>query len=101
MKKELSCLRCNGSMQLIMYEKLQLGQTGWFLGDLPNLFAGSLDVAIYACQKCGKLEFYQINQTDEDSEIAQKKCPRCGKEHDFDYPKCPFCKYDYYDKYIS
>ena len=24
------------------------------------------------------------------------ECPKCGKMHDFDYPKCPYCKYDYY-----
>ena len=23
-------------------------------------------------------------------------CPECGDEHDFDYPRCPRCKYDYY-----
>jgi len=25
--------------------------------------------------------------------LPQRKCPRCGKSHDFDYPKCPFCGY--------
>lgn len=25
--------------------------------------------------------------------VPQKKCPNCGKEHDFDYPKCPHCGY--------
>ena len=28
-------------------------------------------------------------------EILQQTCPKCGKSHDFDYPKCPYCKYDY------
>ena len=23
--------------------------------------------------------------------LPQKKCPKCGNEHDFDYPKCPHC----------
>ena len=27
--------------------------------------------------------------------MPQKKCPTCGREHDFDYPKCPYCKHDY------
>ena len=22
-------------------------------------------------------------------------CPKCGKSHDIDYPKCPNCKYNY------
>jgi hypothetical protein len=30
-----------------------------------------------------------------DETLPQKKCPRCGKEHDFDYPQCPFCDFDY------
>lgn len=30
-----------------------------------------------------------------DDELPQRKCPRCGKNHDFDYPQCPHCNYDY------
>ncbi|MBE6974443.1 MAG: helix-turn-helix domain-containing protein [Ruminococcaceae bacterium] len=30
-----------------------------------------------------------------DDTLPQKKCPRCGKNHDFDYPQCPHCDYDY------
>ena len=30
--------------------------------------------------------------------MPQKKCPTCGREHDFDYPRCPYCKHDYYSK---
>lgn len=29
-------------------------------------------------------------------EILQKTCPKCGETHDFDYPKCPNCKYNYF-----
>lgn len=29
------------------------------------------------------------------SKLAQVKCPSCGKKHDFDYPKCPYCKHKY------
>lgn len=25
------------------------------------------------------------------ADLPQKKCPKCGKSHDFDYPKCPYC----------
>ena len=31
-------------------------------------------------------------------QLPQKKCPKCGKNHDFDYPKCPHCEYDYLAK---
>ena len=30
-----------------------------------------------------------------DDRLPQKRCPKCDRLHDFDYPKCPFCKYDY------
>ena len=94
MKKELICLRCNSQMRHTGREKIQLGETGWILGDLPNLFAGALAVDIYMCQECGKLEFFSAEENNEE-ELPQKQCPSCGKWHDFDYPKCPLCKHDY------
>lgn len=30
-----------------------------------------------------------------DDSLPQRKCPQCSKEHDFDYPKCPFCGFDH------
>jgi rubrerythrin len=94
MDEQLKCLRCEGVMQFAKNEKLQLGQHGWLLGDLPNLFAGALEVGIYVCKKCGKIEFYQTAENTLISDIAQKKCPSCGKTCDLDYPKCPYCKFD-------
>ena len=91
--KELDCLRCGRQMRYIKREKLQLGQTGWVLGDLPNLLAGAMSVDIYTCPGCSKIEFYLAEA--EEEELLQKQCPNCGKKHDFDYPKCPFCKYVY------
>lgn len=26
-----------------------------------------------------------------DDRLPQKRCPKCGKMHDFDYPRCPYC----------
>lgn len=40
------------------------------------------------------LENEQIDETVED-EIWQRTCPKCGKSHDIDYPKCPNCKFNY------
>ena len=42
--KELICLRCNNKMKYSGQKKIQLGETGWILGDLPNLLAGSMNV---------------------------------------------------------
>lgn len=30
-----------------------------------------------------------------DDALPQRQCPQCGKQHDFDYPKCPHCDFDY------
>lgn len=80
-------------MKCIAREKLQLGQTGWILGDLPNLLAGALDAEIFTCSQCGKIEFYLPENSEND--VPQVQCPECGNKHDFDYPRCPICKYDY------
>ena len=100
----MNCTRCGGEMNLIKREKLQPGQTGWILGDWPNLIAGALEVEIFCCSKCGKLEFYRadmhsertfVPQQHEPSDLPQTTCPKCGIKHDFDYPACPLCGHKY------
>lgn len=39
-RENLKCLRCGAAMKSAGRETIQLGQTGWLLGDLPNLLAG-------------------------------------------------------------
>ena len=92
----MSCLRCGEEMQYLSREKLQLGKTGWVLGDLPNLLSGALEVQIYVCPKCRKLEFFLADNETIDDETPKKTCPDCGTVHDFDYPKCPNCKHEYF-----
>ncbi len=53
-RENLKCLRCGAAMKSAGRETIQLGQTGWLLGDLPNLLAGGLDVDIRLCPSCGK-----------------------------------------------
>lgn len=96
MKCDLDCLRCGSKMEYRKTEKLQLGQTSFLLGDWPNLVAGALDVEIYICPNCRKLEFFQTNiEVQEGNGIAQKTCPQCGLSHDMDDPKCPRCRHRY------
>lgn len=92
---KLSCLRCGEQMQFLTRENIQLGKTGWILGDLPNLFAGALQTDIYFCPNCRKLEFYAADETVAGEELPKKTCPTCGTVHDFDYPKCPKCGHSY------
>lgn len=98
--KRIDCFRCHAPMNYIGREEIQLGRTSLFLRDIPNLLAGALDVEIYICSKCGKVEFFHVGSTDEDAErmdmLPQKTCPKCGGEHDFDYPKCPYCNHEYF-----
>lgn len=116
--KQLDCLRCGSAMRFLKREKIQLGQTGAFLGDWPNIIAGALDAEIYYCPRCGKLEFFMpsenyeedLPEEDEDAlppevnarivgvsmhGVPQVQCPSCGRRHDFDYPKCVYCGHSY------
>jgi len=71
----MKCLRCDGEMKFIGTEKLQLGKTGWLLGDLPNLLSGALEVGIYCCDKCGRYEFFRIESEydeEEENSLPQK-----------------------------
>ena len=90
--RELKCLRCGAEMRFIKTETIQLGKAGWILGDLPHLIKGGMELEIYFCSNCGKVEFFQAAG---EEELPQVKCPNCGKVHDFDYGRCPFCKYEY------
>ncbi|MBE6613088.1 MAG: hypothetical protein E7632_11400 [Ruminococcaceae bacterium] len=56
----------------------------------------SFEVEIHCCPECGHIELFR-HDTDvpQGGGIAQVRCPACGRSHDMDYPKCPFCKYDY------
>ena len=94
--KKIDCLRCGQKMRYFGTEKLQFGQTSWIFGDLPNLLAGAMEVDVYCCSECRKLEFFLAEENDMEEELPQKQCPNCGRMHDFDYPKCPFCKHNYY-----
>ena len=105
MKEDLSCLRCGQIMNYISRERIRLGRPYSIIDELTGLLSGSTEVEIYTCPGCGKLEFYLADITDaeedggedeySEGDIPQVRCPSCGKYHDFDYPKCPYCKHDY------
>ena len=92
----MNCLRCDSAMRFLGSEQIQLGKTGFLTGTLSNLFSGALEVVIYQCTDCGKLEFYHADKDGLPDETPQRTCPQCGCAHDFDYPKCPKCGYSYY-----
>lgn len=63
MEQELACLRCGETMKFMRREKIQLGQTGFVFGSLTNLAAGSLEVKLFCCPRCDKLEFFLVNKS--------------------------------------
>jgi hypothetical protein len=81
-------------MQTIGVEKIQLGQTGLLTGMWRNILAGSLEVDIHICSECGRVELYSTQSVGDDA-LPKRTCPECGSVHDFDFPKCPSCKYMY------
>ena len=90
------CGNCRTPMQFLKREQIQLGKTGWLLGDLPNLLAGAQDLEFWICPNCRKLDFYvpaseELNFGENDGGMAQTTCPKCGTLHDLDDPKCPCC----------
>ena len=93
--RSITCPHCAEEMRFVTREQLQLGKTGWLLGDLPNLIAGALEVEIHMCPSCRKLEFFATEETVGEDELPQTRCPACGVEHDFDYPRCPKCGHRY------
>ncbi len=88
------CLRCGGEMLYVGREHLQKGKAGVLLGSWDNILSGALDVEIYVCKKCRKIEMYAAEgaeEAEEDGGIAQIPCPYCGKLHDLDDAVCPKC----------
>jgi hypothetical protein len=57
------CSSCNGNMSLYGTQTIQLGSYGFFTGHLDNLLSGGLEVDIYMCKKCRKLEFYALDKS--------------------------------------
>jgi len=102
MAKDYKCLRCGGEMVCVGTERIQLGKTSWLLGDLPNLISGAMEVEIWYCKGCGKVEFFAPEGSFEEREfkgstdLPQKRCNSCGRNYDFDFPKCPYCGHHHY-----
>ena len=94
MSKIRKCANCSKDMTFLGEEQIQLGQVGFMLGHLSNLLAGSLDVEIWECPACDKIDFYRqgsSKQDEDEGHMPQVICCKCGRKHDLDDPQCPGC----------
>lgn len=85
------CLRCNGSMHCIGIESIQLGQTEVLSGTLSNIPSRALEVEIYICMTCGKVEFYAGGTEYGTDTITQMNHTNCGQDQGMKYQKCSQC----------
>ena len=77
MVNQLNCLRCSAGMCFLGRDKLQR-RPNLLLSDLTFALAGGMEIDIYSCPKCGKIELFV-----------------CGAVIDFDYGRCPHCKHEF------
>ena len=80
------CPACGGTLASI-YNDVYLSF------DTPFRFVPEgLSMDVYACEKCGRLEFYHLGpvKADEPDPEDMMICPECGHEHSR-YICCPHC----------
>ena len=98
--KNIECQRCETEMRFIKRENLQLGKQS-FWHDWNHILHGALDVDIYVCPACGKIEFFLpedlLAETKSSeikprtAQIAARRCAECGKMIFNSANSCPAC----------
>ena len=68
----MECLRCGAGMEDLGCEDIQLGQYGFFTGQLSNMLSGSLSVRILRCPNCKKIELFSADDEQSFSERMKK-----------------------------
>ena len=86
-REKLTCVRCGTQMHGLGRKELRLGE--------PELESGLLEVDMYYCPQCGKLEFFRADTEAASRPLPQVKCPSCGREHALFLPRCPYCGHRY------
>ncbi|MBQ6420845.1 MAG: hypothetical protein IJT27_04690 [Clostridia bacterium] len=96
----MHCLRCGKKMLFLKKEDIQLGKQS-LLHNWNHILHGTLDVEIYVCPRCGKLEFYMPSsvlleadlseQPARPNEIIGFRCDSCGRMVPKDNKFCPGC----------
>ncbi len=69
----MNCLRCGTPMVFKGCKELQMGKTGLITGHWSNILSGSLELNVYLCPNCGKVEFYDPDKNDPYQEETDDK----------------------------
>lgn len=56
--RDLTCLRCSATIEHLGTRRFHEGTNWGVLGELGELFVKREQFDIYACPKCGKVEFF-------------------------------------------
>lgn len=56
--REIYCPYCDVQLQYQGAHRIQSGRYGWLVEHRDQLFAGPLDVQLYVCPRCGKIEMF-------------------------------------------
>ena len=88
MSQKYKC--CGRPMQFCGVQEFQQGSTDFFTGNLGNMLAGSMEMAIFRCTVCGQYKFYDPQYVSLLSG-ENKTCPQCGKKFPGHLCQCPDC----------
>ena len=92
---DISCVKVmlTGIFLLVLGLFLYVADAGYFMD-----FSGLCLIAGVIVFAVGLFVPMQKKDAIIDDDLPQRQCPRCGKKHDFDYPQCPHCDFDYLEK---
>ena len=86
MEQSLTCLRCGSEMVRLGVQTFQLGRETLFFDS--HLFEGGLELEIFGCPSCGKVEFFSEKVQEW---TAEYECPICHAKYPRDAERCPKC----------
>lgn len=92
---DISCVKVmlTGIFLLVLGLFLYVADAGFFMD-----FSGLCLIAGVIVFVVGLFIPMQKQDAIVDDSLPQRQCPQCGKQHDFDYPKCPHCEFNYHAK---
>ncbi|MEG2054343.1 MAG: hypothetical protein RR052_05310, partial [Oscillospiraceae bacterium] len=95
-KKEITCSACGGALRYLGLQTLGINQKK--RKSVFGVTDKQLDVEIYECENCGKIEMYNVilkkNKPLKQVLPTEMTCSRCGKVYETEYGHCPYCGWE-------